>query len=161
LPELTQALCTNVPADAVLAAFAQPARETPLTALRPAIDAWFAGDRIEDILAALDRAGTNGGADAEFARRSAAAIRKKSPLSLKITLRQIRLGKPCDFDQCMRMEFRIVSRIVAGHDLYEGIRAVIVDKDRAPRWQPATLEAVDDREVECHFAPVEHELQLP
>ena len=56
---------------------------------------------------------------------------------------------------------RIVSRVVRGHDLYEGIRAVIVDKDQAPRWQPATLEAVDERQVERHFDPVENELQVP
>ena len=161
LEELAQALCGNVPVDAVLAAFAQPAGATPLTALRPAIDDWFADDRIEDILAALDRAGAGSGPEAEFARRTADTIRKKCPLSLKVTLRQIRLGKSCDFDQCMRMEFRIVSRVVRGHDLYEGIRAVIVDKDQAPRWQPATLEAVDDREVERHFAALEHELPLP
>ncbi len=70
----------------------------------------------------------------------------------------MRLGKSCDFDQCIRTEFRIVSRVMRGHDLYEGIRAVIVDKDQAPRWQPATLEAVDPREVEQHFEPVENEL---
>ena len=56
---------------------------------------------------------------------------------------------------------RIVSRIVYGHDFYEGVRAVIVDKDNAPRWQPATLAEVSDAEVERHFAPLgEHELVL-
>jgi enoyl-CoA hydratase len=55
-----------------------------------------------------------------------------------------------------------VSRIVYGHDLYEGVRAVIVDKDNAPRWQPATLAAAGDAEVERHFAPLEdRELVLP
>jgi enoyl-CoA hydratase len=57
---------------------------------------------------------------------------------------------------------RIVSRIVFGHDFYEGVRAVIVDKDNAPRWQPATLAEVGDAEVEKHFAPLgEKELALP
>ena len=59
-----------------------------------------------------------------------------------------------DFDECMRTEFRIVSRIVYGHDFYEGVRAVIVDKDNAPRWQPATLAEVTDAEVARHFAPL-------
>jgi len=54
----------------------------------------------------------------------------------------------------MRTEFRIVSRIVHGHDFYEGVRAVIVDKDNAPRWQPATLAQVPDAEIERHFAPL-------
>jgi enoyl-CoA hydratase len=159
--ELTEALCGNVAVDAILGAFAEPAGEAPVAALRPAIDGLFTGDRIEDILAALDRTAAAAVPDAGFARATAATIRTKSPLSLKITLRQMRLGKSRDFDQCIRTEFRIVSRVVRGHDLYEGIRAVIVDKDQAPRWQPATLEAIDPREVERHFEPVENELQLP
>jgi enoyl-CoA hydratase len=159
--ELAEALCGNVPVDAVLGAFAEPAGEAPVAALRPAIDALFAGNRVEDILAALDRAAAAAGPDAEFARKMAATVRAKSPLSLKVTLRQMQLGKSCDFDQCIRTEFRIVSRVVRGHDLYEGIRAVIVDKDQVPRWQPATLEAVDERQVERHFDPVENELQVP
>ena len=58
----------------------------------------------------------------------------------------------------MQAEMRIVSRIVYGHDFYEGVRAVIVDKDNAPRWQPATLGEVTDAEVERHFAPLDDEL---
>ena len=92
---------------------------------------------------------------------TAALIRTKSPTSLKIALAQMRRGPALDFDECMRTEFRIVSRVVRGHDFYEGIRAVIVDKDQAPRWQPATLDAVSAAEVERHFAPVADELALP
>jgi enoyl-CoA hydratase len=158
--ELAEALCGSVPVEAVLGAFAEPAGAAPVAALQADIDGLLAGDRVEDILAALDQAGAGAGPQAEFARRTAATIRAKSPLSLKVTLRQMRLGKSCDFDQCIRTEFRIVSRVVRGHDLYEGIRAVIVDKDQTPRWRPATLEAVDAREVERHFDPVENELQL-
>ena len=54
----------------------------------------------------------------------------------------------------MRTEFRIVSRVVTGHDFYEGIRAVIVDKDHSPRWQPPSLDAVSDADVAAHFAPI-------
>ena len=62
----------------------------------------------------------------------------------------------------MRAEFRIVSRIVHGHDFYEGVRAVIVDKDNAPRWKPATLGDVTNSDVERHFAPLgADELVLP
>ncbi len=61
----------------------------------------------------------------------------------------------------MRAEMRIVSRIVHDHDFYEGVRAVIVDKDNAPRWRPASLAAVSDTEVERHFAPIADELRLP
>ena len=62
----------------------------------------------------------------------------------------------------MRTEFRIVSRVIEGHDFYEGVRAVIVDKDNTPRWRPATLAEVSDAEVERHFAPLDgDELALP
>ena len=53
----------------------------------------------------------------------------------------------------MRAEFRIVSRVIEGHDFYEGVRAVIVDKDNAPVWRPATLAEVSAADVERHFAP--------
>jgi enoyl-CoA hydratase len=76
-------------------------------------------------------------------------------------LAQLQRGRGLDFAECMRMEFRIVSRLALGHDLYEGIRSVIIDKDQAPRWQPATLDAVGVAEVERHFAPVADELVLP
>jgi enoyl-CoA hydratase len=159
-PELAEALCGNVPVDAVLGAFAQSAGEGPIVAQRQTIDRLFEGNQVEAILDALDQEAASD-AHADFARLTAATIRTKSPLSLKITLRQLRLGASCEFDQCMRTEFRIVSRVVGGYDLYEGIRAVIVDKDQAPRWQPATLEAVSAPDVDRHFAPVENELELP
>jgi enoyl-CoA hydratase len=54
----------------------------------------------------------------------------------------------------MRAEFRIVSRVIHGFDFYEGVRAVIVDKDNKPRWSPASLAEVSDAEVERHFAPL-------
>ena len=62
----------------------------------------------------------------------------------------------------MQAEMRIVSRIVHGHDFYEGVRAVIVDKDNAPRWRPATLADVDGADIEKHFAALgADELTLP
>jgi enoyl-CoA hydratase len=82
-------------------------------------------------------------------------------MSLKIALAQLRRGKTLDFEECIRTEFRIVSRVAKGHDFYEGIRAVIVDKDRAPRWQPPSLEAVSKADVEAHFALLPVELALP
>ena len=60
----------------------------------------------------------------------------------------------------MRTELRIVSRIIRGHDFYEGIRAVIVDKDQSPRWQPSSLEMVTAADIEPHFAPLARELDV-
>jgi len=153
-PELLEALCAADPVDAVLRGFAVPAGQAPIVTRQPAIDRLFAHDRVEDILAALDAEAASGGADAEWAAAIAAMIRTKSPTSLKIALRQMRLGARLTFSDAMRTEFRIVSRIVRGHDFYEGVRAVIVDKDNAPHWQPAELASVGEAEVERHFAPL-------
>ena len=60
----------------------------------------------------------------------------------------------------MQTEFRIVSRVVYGHDLYEGVRAVIIDKDNLPQWRPRTLTEVTDADVARHFAPLPSELVL-
>jgi len=123
-------------------------------ARRAAINRLFAPSRVEDILHALDGAGE------DWAAAAAANIRAKSPTSLKIALAQVRRGLTWSFEECMQAEMRIVSRVVYGHDFYEGVRAVIVDKDNAPRWRPATLAEVLDTEVERHFAPLDDELRL-
>jgi len=154
--DLADALCGNVSVDATLAAFAEPAGAGPVVARRATIDRLFAGDRVEDILGKLDAEG------GEWVAATAATIRAKSPLSLKLALAQVRRGQDWSFEDCMRCEYRIVSRIVHGHDFYEGVRAVIVDKDNAPRWSPATLGEVADADVERHFAPLDvGELRLP
>jgi enoyl-CoA hydratase len=138
----------------VLATFKLTAGEAPVAANRAAIDRLFAGDGVEAILAALDREAETAGANARFAAATAAAIRSKSPTSLKLALAQVRAGGRLTFDACMQTEFRIVSRIIHGHDFYEGVRAVIVDKDNAPQWRPATLAEVTSAEVARHFAPL-------
>jgi enoyl-CoA hydratase len=159
--DLLAGLCGTVPVDAMLGAFAEPAGEGPLAARRPVIDRLFTGGSVEDILVALDAEAIGHSADAGFVRAAAASIRLKSPTSLKITLAQLRRGRDLDFAECMRNEFRIASRLLLAHDLYEGIRSVIIDKDQAPHWQPSSLEAVSAAEVERHFEPQTDELVLP
>ena len=143
----------TVSVDAVLAAFAEPAGEGPIMARRAAIDRLFAGDTRRGH---SRRARSRGGRQrrCRLGGQTAATIRTKSPLSLKLALAQVRRGKRWDFETCMRTEFRIVSRVIHGHDFYEGVRAVIVDKDNKPRWRPATLAEVSEAEVERHFAPL-------
>lgn len=158
--DLADALCGAVSVDATLAAFAEPAGDVPIAQRRAAIDRLFKGDRVEAILANLDADAA--GPDASFAQTCAAAIRTKSPTSLKLALAQMRAGIGLSFDACMQTEFRIVSRIIEGHDFYEGVRAVIVEKDNAPHWQPASLAEVPDKVVAAHFAPLPSgELALP
>jgi enoyl-CoA hydratase len=157
------ALTGTVPVDTVLAACSKPAEESgPITLRKAVIDRIFVADHVEEILDALDKEGRSSSADAEWAQTTAATMRTKSPLSLKIALAQVRRGKNWDFETCMRAEYRIVSRIIRGHEFYEGVRAVIVDKDNQPCWQPAKLDDVKDADVERHFAALAgSELVLP
>jgi enoyl-CoA hydratase len=151
-PDLLEGLYGSVSVDAVISAFSEPAGEGPIVARRAAIDRLFSGDRIEDILQALDQ---ETGEHADWARATATTIRTKSPMSLKLAHAQVRHGKAWDFATCMQAEFRIVSRVIRGHDFYEGVRAVIVDKDNTPRWRPATLDEVPASEIARHFSPLE------
>jgi enoyl-CoA hydratase len=133
----------------------------PVIAHRRAIDRIFAGGSIEEILALLDAEAATTSSDARWAGDVAATVRSKAPLSLKIALSQMRRGRSYSFEKCMQAEFRVVSRVAYGHDFYEGIRAVIIDKDNRPQWRPATLAEVTAASVERHFAPLESELVLP
>jgi enoyl-CoA hydratase len=170
-PDLIEALCGAVSVDAILAAFAEPSSPSPqgggeklrgpLTAHRNLIDRIFAAGSVEEILALLDAEAATISDDARWAGEVAATTRAKAPLSLKIALAQMRRGRHWSFAECMQAEFRVVSRVAYGHDFYEGIRAVIIDKDNRPRWRPATLAEVTAEHLERHFAPLEAELVLP
>jgi enoyl-CoA hydratase len=95
-----------------------------------------------------------------FAAAAAAALATKSPTSLEIALRQMQIGATLDFDAALRTEYRIVSRLCGGHDFREGIRAVIIDKDNRPLWQPASLDGVDAEQIARYFAPLDPDLSL-
>ncbi|MCW5749879.1 MAG: enoyl-CoA hydratase/isomerase family protein [Alphaproteobacteria bacterium] len=142
--------------DAMVATFAGDPGPSELARHRATIDQCFAGDSVEAILGNLERAGT------EFAADCARVIRTKSPTSCKIAFRQVRAGANLSMDECMRLEWRVVTRVIRGHDFYEGVRAVIIDKDQKPRWNPARFEDVSDAEIDRYFAPPEEgELPLP
>jgi enoyl-CoA hydratase len=160
VPKLIDTLCDATPVDQALA-HARAPQAGPVTWRRAVIDHSFAADSIETILSNLDREAKTGQSDAQWAEATAATIRSRSPTSVKLALAQVRWGRARGFAECMRAEFRIVSRIVHDHDFYEGVRALIIDKDNQPRWRPATLAEVADEDIERHFLPVEHELQLP
>ena len=159
-PALVDALADGQDVGGTIAAFTV-APEAPLLAPRRAlIDRAFTGASVEEILQRLDEAGSGQGDDAAFARDTATTIRQKAPLSLKIALEQMKRGPGLDFANAMRTEFRIVSRVLHGHDFYEGIRAVVVDKDNAPRWNPATLEEANEALVARHFAALSRDQEL-
>jgi enoyl-CoA hydratase len=158
LADVTDALCGNCAVDTILADVTVPVAEPHVGGRFGVINRLFAPDRVEDILAGLD---AETGADAEWARATAATIRTKAPLSLAVALAQVRRGWSWSFAECVRTEFRLVSRFVYEHDYYEGVRALIIDKDNRPRWRPPTLADVSEADVESHFAPLEDELELP
>ncbi len=145
LPELIAALESET-AEAALARFASDPGPAPVAYLQKQIDRCFAPATVEGILAALDAEAT------EWAGKIAARLRKMSPTSLKVSLAQLERGGALSIEDALRLEFRLVRRFMAGDDFYEGIRAVLIDKDNAPRWNPATLAGVSDADVERHFA---------
>jgi len=127
--------------------------ETPqnakILAQRDAIDRLFASDVLEEIYAALE---ADGG---EWATQQLATLRTKSPQTMKVSLRLLHEGHMmATFEDEMRQEYAIGSRVVQRHDFLEGVRAVIVDKDNAPRWDPATPEDVTDHVIDQIFAPL-------
>jgi enoyl-CoA hydratase len=145
---LLERLASGTAPDPALEGLADDVPDTFLETHRKTIDSIFALESVEAILAALDAEGT------DWAGETATTLRSKSPTSLKVTFRQIREGARLEFDDCMRMEYRMVNRIVAGHDFYEGVRAAIIDKDGAPKWQPADLAGVGESDVDAYFAPL-------
>ena len=113
------------------------------------INRHFASDHFEDILASLE------GDESEWAMRELATLRTKSPQTCKVALRQLSAGAAMsDFADNMAMEYRIASRVIVRPDFAEGVRAVIIDKDNAPNWDPATPEGVTDDLIEAIFAPL-------
>jgi enoyl-CoA hydratase len=112
---------------------------------RATIDRCFSGPSVEAILAALEAEST------DWAGEQRSTMLGKSPTSLKITFRQIHAGAAMSLAEELRMEYRMTQACIAGHDVYEGVRALIIDKDNAPKWRPASLAAVDDALVERHF----------
>jgi enoyl-CoA hydratase/carnithine racemase len=123
-------------------------RKTDEAALH-AIAKHFSLGSLRDIVTSLERAA---GSD-QFAADTLATMRSRSPTSLHVTFRAITAGSVMTMDECMRMEFRILNRMLQSHDLYEGIRAALIDKGSVPNWQPARLEEVSDEAVDASFAP--------
>jgi len=123
--------------------------QAPLAAHRDQIERLFGGHSVEGIFAALE---ADGG---EWAGAQLATLRTKSPQTLKVAFRQLAAGaRMTNFADNMKMEYRIGARVVQRRDFLEGVRAVIVDKDNAPKWDPASVEAVTEAMLEEIFSPL-------
>jgi enoyl-CoA hydratase len=133
--------------DAALARHAVPPGASAIASRQGEIDTLFAGETVEAIAEAL------AGAPQDWAQEALATIRRASPTSLKVTLRQLRQGRALDLAQMFRVEYRLAVRCTLGHDFPEGVRAILIDKDNAPRWQPDRLDAVDAALLDSYFEP--------
>jgi len=147
-PSLRSALEGDEPVAEVVARHAAPAPPSKLADDAPLISACFASGDPEAILAAL----TAEGSPTALAIR--AALLTKSPTSLAIAARQIARCGSLSFDDALRLDFRIVSRLCRGQDFYEGVRALIIDKDNRPRWRPPILAEVSEDAIDAYFAPL-------
>jgi enoyl-CoA hydratase len=134
---------------AALDALCEAPPEARILAYIETIDRLFAADTLEEIIAAL-------AADPGlWAKEQLAILATKSPQAMKVSLHLVREGRHMpSFEDEMRQEFAVATRVVQRPDFAEGVRAVIVDKDNAPRWQPATVEGVTDHVIDQIFAPL-------
>ena len=150
------AFTTTLVTDGVDAALRDHAQEPPpstLLAQREWIDDCYAGDTVTDIVTALRSHGEGPANDA------ADLIATRSPVALAVTLAAVRRADALDtLEDVLVQEYRVSCASLRSHDLVEGIRAQLVDKDRNPTWSPASLDAVADGDVDAYFAPADPDL---
>ncbi|MGF6883831.1 enoyl-CoA hydratase [Nocardia sp. GAS34] len=145
VPALLEALRT-ADAEVAIAKFAQPAPVSAFVAQRDWIDACYGADTVEEIVYRLQNDGR------PEAAAAAADVLSKSPVALKVTLRSLRGAREAaSLAEALNREYRVSAASLRTHDLVEGIRAQVVDKDRNPRWAPATLAEVTGADVAAYF----------
>jgi len=149
LAEAKERIAAGHEIGAVLTALSVSPPEARIATNAAKIAKHFAFDRFEDILASLESE------DSEWSAKELATLRTKSPQTCKVALRQLaESAKLTDFADNMAMEYRIASHVLTRPDFAEGVRAVIIDKDNAPKWNPATPEEVTDELIDSIFAPL-------
>lgn len=144
--------------ESALAAHAVEPPPSELVAQRDWIDDCYAGDTVEDI---LDRLRALRGSDASPAQDAADLIASRSPIAVSVALAAVRRAAKLDtLEDVLIQDYRVSSASARSHDLVEGIRALIIDKDRNPKWSPATLAEVTAADVDAYFAPVDDDLSF-
>jgi enoyl-CoA hydratase len=134
---------------AVIDGFATGETSGPVAALQPQIDAWFARDRMEDIVAALQRDGS------ELAQKTLNTLNEKSPRGMVVTLKLLRLARAsASLEECLVREYRAALEVFASDDFREGVRAAVIDKDRNPKWSPSRIEDVTPELLAPYFAEI-------
>jgi enoyl-CoA hydratase len=139
----------------VITALAEDAGPSPLAARRADIDRIFTGERVEAMLDALSAM------PGEWAQKTAATLAQKSPKSLKLSLAAIRNGRALgSLEEALNVEYRLCVRLFEDGEFPEGVRALIVDKDRQPKWSPARLADVGPELVSAYLAPLPADEEL-
>jgi enoyl-CoA hydratase len=129
--------------------FAAGETSGPVAAMQGKIDGWFAHDRMEDIVAALQRDGS------ELAQSTLKTLNEKSPRGMVVTLKLLRLARASSsLEECLVREYRAALEVFASADFREGVRAAVIDKDRNPKWSPAGIEDVTPEMVAPYFAEI-------
>tara|TARA_B100000212_G_scaffold185298_1_gene139827 strand:+ start:2376 stop:3413 length:1038 start_codon:yes stop_codon:yes gene_type:complete len=114
----------------------------------------FKADTVEKIIENLTEE------NSDLSKKILSTIEQKSPTSLKVALRSLRLGKNISFEDCMQMEFRMVNKVMNDHDFYEGVRALIIDKDNNPSWKPSSISEVEENFVDKFFSSLDDDLKF-
>ncbi|HBI22117.1 MAG TPA: hypothetical protein DDY37_05985 [Legionella sp.] len=129
----------------VLELFTQPKQSSEMDALQPMVDACFKYDNMESIMTALAE-----GLD-QWHRETHRVLSQKSPLSLKVTLEQLKKATSMGLAECLEMDYCLTGHFLRDSDFYEGVRALLVDKDNNPHWDPSTLQQVTDEKMTEYF----------
>jgi enoyl-CoA hydratase len=136
-------------ARAAIEGFATGESAGPVAAIQPQIDRWFAYDRIEDIMAALQRDGS------ELAQSTLKTLNEKSPRGMVVALKLLRLARASSsLEECLVREYRAALEVFGSDDFREGVRAAVIDKDRNPRWSPPRVEDVTPGMLAPYFAEI-------
>jgi enoyl-CoA hydratase len=155
LPALREALTkvrpgtTSAEIKTLIDGFATGESAGPVAAMQSRIDGWFAHDRMEDVVAALGRDGS------ELAQSTLKTLGEKSPRGMVVTLKLLRLARASSsLEECLVREYRAALEVFASDDFREGVRAAVIDKDRSPKWSPPRIEDVTPEMVAPYFAEI-------
>ena len=158
--EVEAALAIAMPVDPLLDDRHTDPGPSPLSAQAAAISHCFAPSTVEEVMLRL---ASVEGTSREFAAATLSQLQQRSPLALKVTLRHLREAAALDLRQTLEADYRLACRFLAAPNVFEGVRAALIDKDNSPRWQPASLADVTQHVLDDYFAPLPpgEELNLP
>jgi enoyl-CoA hydratase len=155
LPDLRDVLTKVRPGTAsreveiLINGFATGETSGPVAAMQPSIDRWFAHERMQDIIAALQQDGS------ELASATLKTLNEKSPRGMVVALKLLRLARGASsLEECLVREYRAALQVFASDDFREGVRAAVIDKDRNPRWSPPRIEDVTPEMLAPYLAEI-------